>query len=44
LAIETTFDYNVVISVGVDVALVAYLTSLYFDIKQRYVTKADSLS
>jgi CIC family chloride channel protein len=43
LAIETTFDYNVVISAGVDVALVAYLTSLYFDIKQRNVTKADSI-
>jgi len=41
LAMETTFDYNVVISAGVDVALVAYLSSLYFDIKKGYATKAD---
>jgi len=43
LAIETTFDYNVVISAGVDVALVAYLSSLYFDIKKGYATKADKI-
>jgi len=43
LAMETTFDYNVVISAGVDVALVAYLSSLYFDIKKGYVTKADKI-
>ena len=43
LAMETTFDYNVVISTGVDVALVAYLSSLYFDIKKGYATKADKI-
>jgi len=43
LAMETTFDYNVVISAGVDVALVAYFSSLYFDIKRGYVTKADKI-
>jgi len=40
LAMETTFDYNVVIATGISVVLVDYLTSLYFDIRKNYVTKA----
>ena len=43
LSIETTFDYNVVIATGISVVLVSYLSNLYFDIKQNYVTKADKV-
>jgi CIC family chloride channel protein len=43
LALETTFDYNVVVATGVSVVLVEYLSSLYFDIKKKYVTKADKI-
>jgi len=41
LAMETTFDYNVVIATGVSVVLVEYLSTLYFTIRKRYVTRAD---
>jgi len=41
LSIETTFDYNVVIATGVSVVLVEYFSNLYFNIKKRYVTKAN---
>jgi len=43
LAMETTFDYNVVIATGVSVVLVEYFSNLYFTIKKRYVTKADKI-
>ena len=43
LAIETTFDYNVVIATGISVVLVEYFSNLYFDIKKKYVTKADKM-
>jgi len=39
LAMETTFDYNVVIATGISVVLVEYLTGLWFDIRRRNVTK-----
>ncbi len=39
LAMETTFDYNVVIGTAISVVLVEYFTSLYFDIRKRYVTR-----
>jgi len=39
LAMETTFDYNVVIATGISVVLVEYLSNLYFDIRRRNVTK-----
>jgi len=41
LALETTFDYNVVIATGVSVVLVEYLSQLYFTIQRRNVTRAD---
>jgi len=41
LSIETTFDYNVVIATGVSVVLVEYFSNLYFDIRKKYVTKAN---
>ncbi len=43
LAVETTFDYNVVVATGVSVVLVEYLSSLSFDIKKKYVTRADKV-
>jgi len=39
LAMETTFDYNVVIGTAISVILVEYITSLYFDIRKKYVTQ-----
>jgi CIC family chloride channel protein len=41
LSIETTFDYNVVIATGVSVVLVEYFSNLYFDVRKKYVTKAN---
>jgi len=40
LAMETTFDYNVVIATGISVVLVEYLSNIYFDIRRRNATKA----
>ena len=43
LALETTFDYNVVIATGVSVVLVEYFSQLYFTIQRRNVTRADRI-
>ena len=43
LSVETTFDYNVVVATGVSVVLVEYFSNLYFDIKKKYVTKAEKV-
>jgi len=43
LALETTFDYNVMVATGVSVVMVSYLSNLYFDIRKKYVTKADKI-
>ncbi len=43
LAVETTFDYNVVVATGVTVVLVEYLSSLHFDIRKKYVVRADKI-
>jgi CIC family chloride channel protein len=40
LAMETTFDYNVVIATGISVVLVAYFSSFHFKIRKSYVNKA----
>ncbi len=40
LAMETTFDYNVVIATGISVVLVEYFSNLYFHIRRRNATKA----
>ncbi len=44
LALETTFDYNVVVATGVSVVLVEYFSNLYFTVKKNYVTKADKVT
>ena len=41
LALETTFDYNVVIGTGVSVVLVEYFSQLYFTIQRRNVTRIE---
>jgi len=43
LSMETTFDYNVMVATGVTVILVSYLSNLYFDIRKKYITRADKL-
>ena len=43
LALETTFDYNVMVATGVSVVLVSYLSNIYFNIRKKYVTKADKI-
>jgi len=43
LALETTFDYNVMVATSVSVVLVSYFSNLYFDIRKKYVTKADKV-
>jgi len=43
LALETTFDYNVMVATSVSVVLVSYFSNLYFDIRKKYVTKADKI-
>jgi len=40
LAMETTFDYNIVIATGISVVLVEYLSNIYFDVRRRNATKA----
>jgi CIC family chloride channel protein len=40
LAMETTFDYNVVIATGISVVLVAYFSNFHFKIRKSYVNKA----
>ena len=43
LSMETTFDYNVMVATGVTVILVSYLSNLYFDIRKKYITRADKI-
>ncbi len=43
LALETTFDYNVVIATGISVVIVEYLSSIHFKIQKRNVTKAEKI-
>lgn len=44
LALEVTFDYNVMVATGVSVVIVSYLSNLYFDIRKKYVTKTEEAS
>lgn len=44
LSLEVTFDYNVMVATGVSVVIVSYLSNLYFDIRKKYVTKAEKVS
>jgi len=41
LALELTFDYNILVATGVSVVFVSYLTSFYFDIRKKYVTQTE---
>lgn len=35
LALETTFDYNVMVATGISVVIVSYFSNIYFDIKRK---------
>jgi len=41
LALELTFDYNILVATGVSVVFVSYLTSFHFDIRKKYVTQTE---
>jgi len=43
LAMETTFDYNIIVATGISVVLVAYFSSFHFNIRKQYVNKADKV-
>ena len=43
LSLETTFDYNVVVATGVIVVLVSYISSLNFDIRRKYMDRAEKI-
>jgi len=43
LALEITYDYNVLIPTGISVVLVSYLTSLKFDVKKLYFKKIEKI-
>ena len=44
LALETTFDYNIVVATGISVVLVEYISSLKFTINKRGVTKREKIT
>jgi len=44
LSLETTFDYNVVVATGVIVVLVSYISSLKFNIRRKYIDRADKIN
>jgi len=43
LAVETTFDYNIVVATGISVVLIEYMSQLYFHIEKRAVTKQEKI-
>jgi len=43
LALELTFDYNILVATGITVVLVSYMTSFHFDIRKKYVTKREKM-
>ena len=43
LAVETTYDYNVVVATGICVVMVEYISSLVFSIDRKGVTKREKL-
>jgi len=43
LAVETTFDYNIVVATGISVVLIEYITQLTFHIQKRSATKREKI-
>ncbi len=43
LAVETTYDYNIVVATGISVVMVEYISSLVFNIDKKGVTKREKL-
>ena len=44
LALELTFDYNILVATGVTVVLASYLTGMQFKISKKYVTQAEEMT
>lgn len=44
LAVETTFDYNIVVATGISVVLVEYITNFTFKIQKQGVTKREKIN
>jgi len=42
LALELTFDYNILVATGISVVFVSYLTGFYFDIRKKYITQTET--
>ena len=43
LALELTFDYNILVATGVTVVLVSYLAGIQFNIRKKYITQAEEI-
>jgi CIC family chloride channel protein len=43
LAVETTFDYNIVVATGISVVLIEYITQLTFHIQKRSATAREKI-
>ena len=43
LAVETTFDYNIVVATGISVVLVEYMSQLYFHIQKKNATRREKI-
>jgi CIC family chloride channel protein len=43
LAMELTFDYNILVATGISVVLSSYLASFHFDIHKKYITQAEEV-
>ena len=43
LALETTFDYNVMVATGVSVVLVSYFSNLHFNIRRKNIFQANKI-
>jgi len=42
LALELTFDYNILVATGISVVFVSYLTGFHFDIRKKYITQIET--
>ncbi len=44
LALELTFDYNILVATGVTVVIASYLTGMQFKISKKYVTQVEEVA
>ncbi len=43
LAVETTFDYNIVVATGISVVLIEYISGIFFSIRKKDVTRKEKI-